>query len=71
MEFKRQSKRSTKQDETININLFLKNFDFGVVTSKYWGDFEEREEPLIEIYLDGKNHQLGLEEFKQKLRMVL
>ena len=36
MEFKRQTNRSTRQDETENINIFLKGLSFGVVTSNYW-----------------------------------
>ncbi len=87
IEFKRQTNRSTNQDKTENINLFLKGLNFGVVTSNYWGsfnpkdkDFKEIEEshkehdhknPLIEITLEGVDYELTLEEFKDKLRSVL
>jgi hypothetical protein len=85
MRFKRQTNRSTREDETTNINLFLKNFSFGVVESNYWGTFGERnstaeetehkehtaENPLIEIDLDGTPYELTLEELKKKLRKVL
>jgi len=87
MEFKRQTSRSTRQDETDNINLFLKGFSFGVVTSNYWGSFNERDKdykeikeghkehdknnPLIEIDLDNDNFELTLDEFKDILRKNL
>jgi hypothetical protein len=73
MEFKRQTNRSTRQDNTTNINLFLKDFSFGVVTSKYWGNFTEsrKENPLIEIDLDGKSYQIELIELKRILRKSL
>lgn len=81
MEFKRQTARNTRQDKTDNINLFLKNFSFGVVTSNYWGNFGDKKEdyhkehtkenPLIEIYLDNKSYELTLEELKEKLIKVL
>lgn len=87
IEFKRQTNRSTKQDKTDNINLFMKGFSFGVVTSNYWGSFGSRvadyrkikglhkehteQNPLIEIELDGENYEFTLEEFKDKLRSVL
>jgi hypothetical protein len=84
IKFKRQTNRSTKMDETDNINLFLKNFSFGVVTSNYWGSFNSRdkdykeveeshkphtrENPLIEITLDGINFELTLEELKRMFK---
>ena len=71
MEFKRQTNRSTRQDRTTNINIFLKDFSFGIITSKYWGDFSEYNEinPMIEIDLDGESYQLELIEFKRILRL--
>ena len=87
IEFKRQTQRSTRQDKTENINIFLKGFEFAVVTSNYWGSFNPRdkdykevaeshkphtrENPLIEITLDGINFELTLEEFKDLLRKGL
>jgi len=87
MEFKRQTNRSTKQDYATNINIFLKGFSFGVVTSNYWGSFNERDKdykeiekshkphdsnnPLIEIDLDNNSFELTLEEFKDLLRKSL
>lgn len=83
IKFKRQTPRSTRMDETENINIFLKGFEFGIVTSNYWGNFTDKKEseeyhkehtkdnPLIEIELDGLKFELTLEEFKDKLRMVL
>lgn len=87
IEFKRQTNRSTRIDETQNINLFLKGFSFGVVTSNYWGSFNKRdsdykeikeshkkhtrENPLIEIDLDNKSYELTLEELKKILKESL
>jgi hypothetical protein len=81
MEFKRQTNRSTRQDSTTNINLFLRNFSFAVVTSEYWGNFKDgrnsehkphdERNPLIEIDLDGKSYEYTLEELKELLRSVL
>ena len=73
MEFKRQTNRSTRQDRTTNINLFLNGFEFSVLTSKYWGDFSESNEknPLIEIDIDGTNYRMSLEDFKLNLKPLL
>lgn len=77
IDFKTQTKRSTKWHEgIININLFVKDkegngFEFGIVTSKYWGDFDEREEPLIELEIKGNQYQLPLNKFIKKVVPVL
>lgn len=73
IEFKKQTNRITKEDKAININLFLKDFEFSVITSKYWGDFSEKREnnPLIEIKLDGYNYKIELIELKRILRKGL
>jgi len=70
--FKTQTKRATKFHEgIININLFCRGFEFGIVTSKYWGDFEERKIPLIEIEMEGKQYQIPLDKFIKKLKKVI
>ena len=73
MKFKRQTNRSTKMDEATNINIFLKDFSFGIVGSKYWGDFSENREdnPLIEIELYGKYYRIELTELKRILEKNL
>ena len=64
IDFKTQTPRSTKFHRNVtNINLFCGGFEFGIVTSKYWGDFESREEPLIEMEIEGKNYAMPLSEF--------
>ena len=64
IDFKTQTKKSTKFHRNImNINIFCKGFEFGIVTSKYWGDFEKRKEPLIEIEIKGHSYQMPLEKF--------
>lgn len=72
MEFKRQSKISTRMDRTVNMNIFFKEFGFelGVISSEYWGNFKEREEPHITFNLDGKEYQVPIKEFIKKLRMM-
>ena len=73
MEFKRQTNRSTRMDRTDNINIFLNNFEFGVVTSKRWGDFSEYDSknPLIQFRLEGKDYEMRLDEFVKKLAKVV
>lgn len=87
MEFKTQTSRTTKQNRTENINIFLKGFSFGVVSSNYWGSFNKRdkdfkevqkehkehtsENPLIEISLNGDSFEFTLNEFKDILRKAL
>jgi len=72
IDFKTQTPRSTKFHEKItNINLFCNNFEFGIVTSKYWGDFKERENPLIEIEVDKEKYNLPLNEFKNFVKKHL
>lgn len=47
---KTQTKRSTKWEERIlNANLCISGFQVGIVTSKYWGNFEERKIPLTSV----------------------
>ena len=65
---KTQTKRATKwQERVINVNLFYGNFKLGMVTSKSWGEFEVREEPLITILADGKSYEIPLSEFIAKI----
>ena len=65
---KTQTNRSTKFKENIyNINTGIKfkgqNFEFGICSVKYWGDFEPREEPLIELTIEGISYRINLIEF--------
>ncbi len=70
--FKTQTKRSTKFHTGImNINLFCNNFEFGITTSQRWGDFEEREQPLIEIGIKGQQYQMDLSEFIKEIEPIL
>lgn len=77
IDLKTQTKRSTKwHEDIININLFVRDkdgmdFEFGIVTSKYWGDFDEREEPLIELEIKGAKYGLLLSEFIKRMTPVL
>lgn len=73
MEIKTQTRRTTKQVyNLINLNCFIeKGFEIGVVTSKYWGNFEKREEPFIELEIEGVNYNLPLSEFKKFVQTKL
>ena len=72
IDFKTQTKRSTKFNVgIININLFCKGFEFGIVTSKYWGDFDERGEQLIEIEIEGIPYRINLSDFIKKIKPIL
>ena len=73
VDFKTQTKRATNfKRDIININLFVnKDFEVGVVTSKYWGDFEERKEPLIELEIKGNKYDLPLSKFIELIEPLL
>lgn len=81
IQYKKQTRRTTKEDQAENINIYsLNGFEFGVVTSNYWGNFNDKKEadkyhkehseknPLIELTLDNIHYEYTLEEFKQLLR---
>ena len=72
IDFKTQTPRSTKFHTKItNINLFCNNFEFSIITSKGWGDFEPREEPLIELEIEGDQYQMPMDEFIDYIKPVL
>ena len=70
MEIKTQTRRSTQfKEKIINLNCWVKKgFEIGIVTSKYWGDFEPREEPLIELRIEGISYRIPLKEFIKILK---
>jgi len=69
IEFKRQTERSTRMDRTRNINIFLKDFEFGVVSSNHWGVFDEIDSvnPLIQLSVNGFSYQLRLSDLRDLL----
>ena len=68
IDIKTQTKRATNWKPGItNVNLFCDDFEIGIVTSKHWGNFEAREEPLITLSIGGKSHEMPLSEFIAKL----
>ena len=72
IDFKTQTKRTTKfKKDIININLFCNNFQFGIVTSKNWGDFEERKEPIITLTIEGNYYCIPMSKFIKKIKKVL
>lgn len=72
MDIKTQTRRSTNfKTNLINLNCFVKGFEFGIVTSKYWGDFESRKEPLIELEVEGIKYNIPLNEFKKFIKKSL
>ena len=73
---KTQIPRSTQFKENIsNINTGIKfkgkDFEFGICAVKYWGDFKPREEPLIIMEINGKNYEIGLNDFILKVEPIL
>jgi len=73
MDIKIQTRRSTRfKENIINLNCFVeKGFECGFVTSKYWGDFENREELLVELEVDGERYNLPLSKFKEFIKSHL
>jgi len=66
IDFKMQTPRSTKfETDKTNINLFCNGLEFGIVTSKCWGDFEPRKEPLIEMEIKGQKYQINQNDFEK------
>ena len=57
--------------DLLNINLILKNFEFSICTSEYWGNYKERADPLVEIELNGHIYQLPLSVFIKKIEPIL
>lgn len=72
-----QTRRSTKwQPNVINANMILDNgFALGIITSKHWGEFDKRDEPLITFTISnpGKSevqYKMPLSEFVSKISEV-
>lgn len=75
---KKQTKRTTRyfRDFASNINVFYQDkfgnsiFQFGIVTSKDWGDFSEEnnENPKVELTIDGKHYEMTLRVFKNLIK---
>jgi len=64
IDIKTQTKRTTKMINNIsNVNLILKDFQIGIRTTESWGDFKEREIPLIEMTIKGINFICPLDVF--------
>ena len=74
---KTQTKRATKWHPRItNMNLFCNGFQFGIVTSQSWGDFQERSEPLVTFTLEepGRSqidYQMPMSKFIAKLKAMV
>jgi len=73
---KTQTKRSIQFKENIeNINIGVnynhKDFEFGIVTSKYWGDFRERKEPIITLEIEGKHTHYPISQVIAKLKELV
>jgi hypothetical protein len=69
IDFKTQTPRSTKfHTGKTNINLFCNGLELGIVTSKYWGDFESRKEPLIQMEIKGQQYQINQSKFEKIIK---
>ena len=71
---KTQTRRSTLyKEKVINANLILDGgFQLGIVTSKSWGNFDERTEPLVTITVENPGrsqiqYEIPLSEFIAKV----
>jgi len=74
---KTQTSKATKwlPDLASNINVFHSkkgnpleyDFEFGLITSKNWGDFSEMNvnDPVITILIDKKDYEMKLSKFKR------
>ena len=73
MDIKTQTRRSTQfKTKIVNLNCFVKKgFECGFVTSKYWGDFDERKELLVELEVDGIKYNIPLSKFKEFVKKHL
>ncbi len=73
MNIKTQTNRSTQfKEKIINLNCFInRDFEIGVVTSEYWGNFKERKEALIELEIKGISYRIPLNEFTKILKQYL
>jgi hypothetical protein len=68
IDIKTQTRRSTRYHEGyLNVNLFVKNLKIGIITTKDWGDYAEREEPDITIETPKKIIRMSLSTFIQKV----
>jgi len=78
---KKQTRRTTKwlPNFAENINIFYSKkrhypentiFEFGIVTSKNWGDFSENniEDPLIQMKIEGEHIEMKLSHFIKKFK---
>ena len=73
LSIKTQTRRNTQYKENIiNFNCFVgNNLEIGVITSKYWGDFEEREEPLIDLTIEGVDFSIPKSKFINMMKRNL
>ncbi len=73
---KTQTPRSTQFKENLsNINIGIKfnkfDFEVGLCSVKYWGNFSKREIPLITFEIRGVNYQLPLNDFIIEIKPLL
>ena len=69
IDIKTQTPRSTSYRRNVsNVNLFCRDCELGIVTTKGWGRFEPRKEPVITVKVDGKDYEISLSDFKRLIR---
>ncbi len=70
---KTQTPRSTRffEDFADNINLFYKDFEMGIITTKRWGDFSEKGKVIITFTFNGDEYEFKLSELKQIIKHVI
>jgi len=65
---KTQTARTTSYKEKIlnaNMGITFQGYDFeiGLCSVQYWGDFKERKIPLVTLELEGVSYELELDKF--------
>jgi len=63
---KKQTKRTTKWYERFanNINVFYDRFEFGILTTESWGNFDIADEAKVEITVDEIDYNYSISNFK-------
>jgi len=66
---KRQTKRSTRWFPKFanNINVFYRGFEFGLITTKNWGNFSQMDKNTVifTTKINRKEYEIPLTEFKR------
>lgn len=72
IDIKTQTRRVTKWNQNIvNFNSLCNGLEFGVTTSRAWGDFEMKGiTPTVTFKIDGIYHEMPIAEFIDNLKRI-